>query len=74
MTNPVTTVVDDPARHTDGTSVPAVALRTNQPGTGDVGNLFEDDAWAEEFERRLAAWEAESRSASPTLGGPTSRT
>ena len=65
MTNPVTTVVHHPARNTEGVPAPAVGHQTDQPGTANVGDFFENDAWAEEFERRLAAWEAESRLASP---------
>ena len=65
MTNPVTTVVLDPARNTDGASAPVEGPQTDQPGTANVGDFFENDAWAEVFERRLAAWEAESRLANP---------
>ena len=65
MTDPVQTVVHDPARASDGASVSVAEIQPDDPTMGRVGDLFHDDAWAEEFDRRLAAWEAESPAASP---------
>ncbi len=64
MTDPVLTVVHDPARASDGASVSVAEIQPDNPAMGRVGDLFHDDAWAEEFDRRLAAWEAESPPAS----------
>lgn len=57
MTDPAETIVCDSARKTEGPSVRVVELPTIRSGS-EVE--FLDEAWEDEFDRRLAAWQAES--------------
>lgn len=55
MTDPVETIVCEPVPSSKApTAVPMPFTRIARGGTE-----FLDEAWAEEFDRRLAAWEAE---------------
>jgi hypothetical protein len=72
MTDSEATVVHDVEQTTgamvhtsNGGSDPVMETNTGNPDFDAVVDLFHDDTWAEEFDRRLAAWEAESSSAAP---------
>ena len=65
MTDALQTVVYDPAHTSDMAVVPSAETQPGRLATRLDVDLFHDDAWAEEFERRLTAWEAESTSTSP---------
>ena len=62
MTDPVETIDCDPFHIADEpTAMPHPNRLAND------GAEFLDDAWAQEFDRRLAAWEAESPSVEELL-------
>lgn len=62
MTNPVETIEDECALQPEQSPVSVVEVGTSRPTSGAE---FLDDEWAREFDRRLAAWEAESPSPAP---------
>jgi hypothetical protein len=65
MSNQEETIARDPA---SPVSEPTVLIADIHRGSAVAdGVAFLNDAWAEEFDRRLAAWEAESRSVTPVV-------
>lgn len=69
MTNPVETIEDDCALQPEQTLVSVVEGEASRQNA-DVE--FLDEEWSREFDRRLAAWEAESPSPVPATA-PLSR-
>ncbi len=64
MTDRAETIVCEPIP-TPETSKIVISVAP-QFAVGDADLL--DDSWAEEFDRRLAAWEAESQAVAPNSG------
>jgi hypothetical protein len=56
MTDPVETIVCEPVPSSLAST--AIAMPFTRIGYG--GTEFLDESWAEEFDRRLAAWESDS--------------
>ena len=65
MTEPVETIVRDRVWNAERSFVPVFEAHSDRIGPDAVE--FLNDAWAAEFDRRLAVWEAESPSVSPML-------
>lgn len=61
MTEPVETGVGQPVRETE-TPLPSAVEASCQPASDIQLNASEflDESWADEFDRRLAAWQAAS--------------
>ena len=66
MTDRTKTIVCEPI-DTSETSTIVVSVSSPRLAVGEADLL--DESWAEEFDRRLAAWEAESPSPAPTHDG-----
>jgi hypothetical protein len=64
VTDRTETIVCEPV-HTSETSTIVISV-SHRFALGDSDLL--DDTWAEEFDRRLAAWEAESPATAPNSG------
>ena len=65
MVEPIETIVRDPVWNAERSFVPVFEAHPDR--LGPDGAEFLNDAWAAEFDRRLAVWEAESPSVSPML-------
>jgi hypothetical protein len=70
VTDRAETIVCEPI-HTSETSTIVVSVSSHRFALGDTDLL--DESWAEEFDRRLAAWEAESPAAVPNSDGEEPR-
>ncbi len=68
MTNPVETIEDECALQPEQFPVSVVEVGASRQNF-DVE--FLDDEWAREFDRRLAAWEAESPAPVPATDPPS---
>ncbi len=65
MAEPLEAIVRDPVRTSAVPFVPVAEDHSDRLGLD--GAEFLNDAWAKEFDRRLAAWEAQSPSVNPLL-------
>jgi hypothetical protein len=69
VTDRAETIVCEPIPNSDTSTV--VVSVSHRFALGDAVLL--DDSWAEEFDRRLAAWEAESPAVAPRRDGDEPR-